>query len=120
MANGARFSCAELAELDRRIAEAADRAAARERAVFAHLLAAALAGERGAGRPAPPRWPGSTWRSPPPRWPSPAPGAARKSTEDAAFRVEAGRHPVVEAALAGEHAFVPNDAICRRTGGCCC
>ncbi len=35
MANGARFTTTELADLDRRIAEAAERAAARERLVFA-------------------------------------------------------------------------------------
>ena len=43
MANGARFTTPELAELDRRISEAGERAAARERAVFAHLVATALA-----------------------------------------------------------------------------
>ena len=37
MANGARFGNTELADLDRRISEAADRAAARERLVFATL-----------------------------------------------------------------------------------
>ncbi len=42
MANGARFSTPELSELDRRIAEAGERAQARERAVFAHLVRAAL------------------------------------------------------------------------------
>ena len=38
MANGARFTTPELSDLDRRIAEAGERAAARERAVFAHLV----------------------------------------------------------------------------------
>ena len=39
MANGARFTTPELSDLDRRISEAGERAAARERAVFAHLVA---------------------------------------------------------------------------------
>ncbi len=47
--------------------------------------------------------------NPPPGWPNPAPGAARVVTDDEAFQVKAGRHPVVEAALAGQAAFVPND-----------
>jgi DNA mismatch repair protein MutS len=108
-ANGARFSCTELAELDRRIAEASDRATARERAVFAHLVAAALhqaealagcaaalalldVAQSAAALAAP-----GTWCRP-------------EVTEDAGFTIEAGRHPVVEAALAGQGTFVPNDA----------
>ena len=107
MANGARFSCGELSELDRRIAEAAERAAARERAVFAHLLAAALGesealagcaaalarldlAQSAAALAAP-----GTWCRP-------------EVSDDTAFNVEAGRHPVVEAALSGQDAFVPN------------
>src|SRR4029079_6228323 len=43
MANGARFTNPELSDLDRRITEAGERAAARERAVFAHLVQRALA-----------------------------------------------------------------------------
>ncbi len=109
MANGARFACTELGELDRRIAEAAERAVVREKAVFAHLLAAALresdalAGcaaalarldlaQSAAALAAP-----GTWCRP-------------EVTDGTGFRVEAGRHPVVEAALAGQDAFVPNDA----------
>ena len=109
MANGARFSCTELSDLDRRIAEAAERAAAREKTVFAHLLAAALresdalagcaaalarldVAQSAAALAAP-----GTWCRP-------------EVTEDSSFRVEAGRHPVVEAALAGQCVFVPNDA----------
>ena len=44
MANGARFTTGELSDLDRRISEAGERAAARERAVFARLVRGALAG----------------------------------------------------------------------------
>ena len=43
MTNGARFTTPELAELDRRISEAAERAAAREALVFASLVRAVLA-----------------------------------------------------------------------------
>ncbi len=108
MANGARFSTPELAELDRRIAEAAERAAARERAVFAHLVrtvlehaeslaacADALALLDVAQSAATLARPG-TWCRP-------------IVTGDEAFQVKRGRHPVVEAALAGRAAFVPND-----------
>jgi DNA mismatch repair protein MutS len=100
MANGARFSSVELGELDRRITEAAERAGARERAVLARLVAdvlaegdaiaaaaAALAGldvAQSAARLAE----GGRWCRP-------------VVSADVAFRVEAGRHPVVEAALAG-------------------
>ena len=98
MANGARFSSAELGELDRRITEAAERAGARERAVLARLVAdvlaraeaiaaaaAALAGldvAQSAARLAE----GGRWCRP-------------VVSADVAFRIEAGRHPVVEAAL---------------------
>src|SRR6185503_19763605 len=43
MANGARFTTPELSDLDRRISEAAERAASRERTVFAQLVQDALA-----------------------------------------------------------------------------
>jgi DNA mismatch repair protein MutS len=107
MANGARFSTTELAELDRRIAEAGERAAARERAVFGHLAGTALDHAeslaacaealavldvvQSAARLAE----GGTWCRP-------------SVSGGDAFLVEAGRHPVVEAALAGQAAFVPN------------
>ena len=108
MANGARFSCPELSDLDRRISEAAERAAARERAIFAHLIvqalgqndalaacAAALASLDVAQSAAKLAEPG-TWCRP-------------ELMDGLEFHVEAGRHPVVEAALAGSAAFVPND-----------
>jgi len=108
MANGARFSTPELADLDRRIGEADERAAARERAVFAHLVRTAL--DRAetlascadslamldvAQSAASVAQPG-TWCRP-------------AVTEDTQFYVKGGRHPVVEAALGGQAAFVPND-----------
>jgi DNA mismatch repair protein MutS len=107
MANGARFTCPELSDLDRRISEATERAAARERSVFAALCARALPHSnelaacaaalatldvaQSAARLAE----GGRWCRP-------------IVTEDAAFSIEAGRHPVVEAALSGQAAFVPN------------
>lgn len=108
MANGARFTSSELADLDRRINEAAARAMARERDVFAALvaetqaLAEALAAcasalarldvlLAGAALAASGAWCRPVIRA------------------DGAFRITAGRHPVVEAALAGKARFVPND-----------
>jgi DNA mismatch repair protein MutS len=107
MANGARFTEGALSDLDQRIREAAEQAATRERVVFNHLVrevadrsdelaacadslafldvvqsAAALA-ESG-------------------RWVRPT----LTMTDD--FHIEAGRHPVVESALAAQTAFVPN------------
>ncbi len=113
MANGARFTTPELSDLDRRITEAADRATQRERAVFAHLVAqtlerseaiaacaAALARidvAQSAARLAEP----GTWVRP-------------HVTDGTEFKIVAGRHPVVEQALAAatsasRNAFVPND-----------
>jgi DNA mismatch repair protein MutS len=108
MANGARFTTPELSDLDRRITEAADRAWARERAIFAALVAETLeyadplarcadalarldVAQSAAALAAP-----GTWSRP-------------DLTEGADFAIAAGRHPVVEAAIAGQAAFVPND-----------
>jgi len=108
MANGARFTHPELAELDRRISEAAERATARELLVFGHLVETALAHTaalaacaeqlafldviQGAARLAE----GGSWCRP-------------LVGDFDAFNIRAGRHPVVEAALAGNAGFVPND-----------
>ncbi|MGE0415321.1 MAG: DNA mismatch repair protein MutS [Acetobacteraceae bacterium] len=108
MANGARFTLGELSDLDRRITEAGARAAERERAIFAHLTRAvlgqadmlaacadalaALDAAQAAARLAE----NGTWVRP-----------AVTDGED--FLVKGGRHPVVEAALSGQAAFVPND-----------
>ncbi|HTZ37524.1 MAG TPA: DNA mismatch repair protein MutS [Stellaceae bacterium] len=110
MAGAMRFTTAELAELDSRIASAADRALALELRLFEDLcgevaavrlpiaeaaaalaefdLAAALA-ERAAES----------------GWVRPVLG------EDTGFAVRGGRHPTVEAALAGSGAFVANDCV---------
>ncbi len=108
MANGARFTCPELSDLDRKISEAAERALARERAIFSHLVAAVLKHAEaiaacaaalarldvllGAATLAG----GGTWCRP-------------ELREDEALHIAAGRHPVVQAALAGSAVFVPND-----------
>ncbi|MDE2580402.1 MAG: DNA mismatch repair protein MutS [Rhodospirillales bacterium] len=109
MANAARFSTAELADLDRRIAEAAERSAARERTVFAHLVrlaldqAAAIAAAADAlalldvAQSAAALAQGGRWCRP-------------VLTAEADFIARGARHSVVEAALAGSAtAFVPND-----------
>jgi DNA mismatch repair protein MutS len=107
MANGARFTEPGLSDLDRRITEAGDRAAAREKAVFRHLTDAALAVSEAladradaiafldAAQSAAALAANGTWCRP-------------LVTGDDAFLVKAGRHPVVESALAGQAAFVPN------------
>ncbi|MEO8714813.1 MAG: DNA mismatch repair protein MutS, partial [Acetobacteraceae bacterium] len=108
MASSARFTTPDLADLDRRIAEAAERAAAREGLIFGHLAArmmaagdaiAAAAGalalldvaQSAASLAGPADW------------------CRPKVTQDEAFEITAGRHPVVERALAGQASFVPND-----------
>ena len=107
MTNAVRFSNAELAALDRRINEAAEAAAARERHVVQHLTAAILAVDQAllgaalrlarldvlqsCARLAE----GGRWCRP-------------LVDESDAFCVVAARHPVVEAALGAGAAFVPN------------
>ena len=108
MANGARFTHPELSDLDRRITEAADRAATREKLIFGTLLEAALteapalaaAAEalamldvlQSCARLAE----GGAWCRP-------------EIDETEAFCVTAGRHPVVEQALPNNASFVAND-----------
>jgi len=108
MANGARFGCAELADLDRRISEAADRAAARERLVFATLVQAVLAQSDAVSACADTLARLDALQScarlaEGGRWCRPV------VTDDDQFCIRAGRHPVVEDALQGTAAFVPND-----------
>ena len=108
MANGARFTHPKLSDLDRRITEAAERAQARERLVVTSLVNAVLAeadviaGAAGAlalldalqscARLAE----GGDWCRP-------------EVSDTEGFCVTGGRHPVVQAALPGGAAFVPND-----------
>lgn len=112
MANAHRFTCAALAELDRKLSAAGEQAARREAAVVRHLRALCLEAARpidaaaaalaeidihaGAAELAA----GGAWCRP-------------ELVERPEFRIRQGRHPVVEAALArqrGSSAFVPNDA----------
>jgi DNA mismatch repair protein MutS len=108
MANGARFTLPELSDLDQRIREAGERAAAREKTVFAHLVQQVLAKAdilaacadalafldvtQSAAKLAE----SGTWIRP-----------EITATDD--FLIKAGRHPVVENALSGQAAFVPNN-----------
>ncbi len=107
MANGARYTTPELSDLDRRIAEAAERAASRERSVFAALCAEAVAAASALAACAAALARLDVAQScaklaESGRWCRP------EVADDAAFDIEAGRHPVVEAALSGAAAFVPN------------
>ncbi len=107
MANGARFTTPELSELDQRIREAAEKASASERLVFNHLVSGILSHADklaacadalaflDAAPSAAKLAQNGTWVRP-----------TLTVTEE--FRIEAGRHPVVESALAGRTAFVPN------------
>jgi DNA mismatch repair protein MutS len=108
MANGARFTHPELSALDERIEAAASRATAREKLIFdwlvkdilAHAEALAACGQAlatldvlqsAAGLAATGRW------------------CCPELTEDEAYRITAGRHPVVEAALPPAARFIAND-----------
>jgi DNA mismatch repair protein MutS len=109
MANGARFATAALADLDRRISEAQDRAAARERAVFAHLVRRALSEAPAIAAAAEALAlldiaQAAASLTEAGRWCRPV------LTDGTEFLAHAARHPVVEAALSGTgSAFVPND-----------
>ncbi len=124
MSNTMRFTCAALAELDRKVAEAGDRARARERAVIRHLrglidgAASAIAATAQAMAALDVHAAAATLAA--------AGGWCRPElTERPDFALTAARHPVVEAALARTRGpgFVPNDCdlspgrrICLLTG----
>ncbi len=107
MVNGARFTEPSLSDLDQKIREAGEKAAAREKRVFTHLVervsaaadqlaacASALAFldvAQSAARLAE----GGAWIRP-------------HLSDTEAFNIRAGRHPVVESALTGQTVFVPN------------
>lgn len=107
MANGARFTHPELSELDRRITEAAARASARERLVFAWLVKQVLAVAEKLADCAEAVALADVLQS-----------AAQLAlsgrfccpelSDDGEFHIEAGRHPVVEAALPPGVGFIPN------------
>ncbi|HTI02941.1 MAG TPA: DNA mismatch repair protein MutS [Acidisoma sp.] len=108
LASGARFTSTELSELDRKIAAAAERAGARERVVFDGLVAEVMAARAAVSECAAALALLDVLQ-----------GAARLAetvgwcrpevAEDESFLIRAGRHPVVEAALAGRDPFMPND-----------
>ncbi|MDB5316577.1 MAG: mismatch repair protein MutS [Rhodospirillales bacterium] len=110
MANAMRFTCAALADLDRKLSEAGERAKQRERAIVQHLrrlcldagpviaAAADAMAECDVYAAAAEIAVAGGWCRP-------------ELTARAEFAVTAARHPVVEAALARARgpAFVPND-----------
>ncbi len=111
MANAMRFTCTALAELDRRVAEAGEQAAKRERIIAQHLRRACLAAAPAIAAAAAAMaeidvHAAAAELAADGRWCRPA------ITDRADFAVAAARHPVVEAALARARgpAFVPNDA----------
>ncbi len=108
MANAARFSNAELAELDRRIAEAAGRAAAREARIFATLAEEVLA-QAAALRQAAAALAALDVLQSCARLAETGTWCRPSVTADTAFAVTAARHPVVQAALPPGTAFQPND-----------
>ena len=124
MANAHRFTCTALATLDRRLAEAAEGAAARERRIVRHLRDLVMAAAPGIAAAAEALaeldlHAAAAEIAEEGGWCRPA------VTDRAEFAVTAGRHPVVQAALARARgpAFVPNDCdlsagrrICLLTG----
>jgi DNA mismatch repair protein MutS len=108
MANGARFTHPELSELDRKIGEAAARAEAREKLVFGWLVKRVLEAAEALGACAEALARLDALQSAAAlaagqRWCRPA------LSDDEAYCVTGGRHPVVEAALPAGVGFVPND-----------
>jgi DNA mismatch repair protein MutS len=109
MANATRFSTAELADLETRIGRAADSALALELAIFDQLVAEAMAVSAAvatAGR----SLAGLDVAAALAELAASANYVRPALTEEPAFTIAGGRHPVVEAALARQGAgFVPND-----------
>ena len=109
MAGAMRFSTADLAELEVKISSAADEALGREQAIFAELAGLVLAQEADIRRAAEALATidvaaGLAELAADADWTRPEVDASL------AFAIEAGRHPVVEAALRREgQAFVAND-----------
>ncbi len=115
LANGARFTHPELSALDRKIAEAAARAAARERVVFGWLVQRIMAMAEPLAACAEALalldvLQSAASLSANKRWYRP------ELFEDESFEIRAGRHPVVEAALPPGTGFVPNH--CDLSPGC--
>ncbi|MCI4663867.1 MAG: DNA mismatch repair protein MutS [Neomegalonema sp.] len=111
MANAVRFTTVELAELESKISRAADHAAELEKAAFDQLAAQALSTADAIAAAAAAIAELDVYAALAEL--ADDEGWVRPSIDDGrAFVIEAGRHPVVEAALkaAGDGPFVPNDA----------
>jgi DNA mismatch repair protein MutS len=107
LANGARFTHPELSTLDQRISEAAARAAAREKIVFSWLVKQVLSFAEPLAACADALalldvLQSAATLAATNRWTRPV------LSDDEAFSITAGRHPVVEAALPPGTSFVPN------------
>ncbi|WP_298264356.1 DNA mismatch repair protein MutS [Acidocella sp.] len=108
MANGARFTHPELSALDQRISEAAARAAMREKLVFSWLVKQVMASDQALAACAEALALADVLQS-----------AANLAlggrfccpelSDETDFCVQAGRHPVVEAALPPGTGFIPNE-----------
>jgi DNA mismatch repair protein MutS len=108
LASGAKFSHPELAVLDQKIAEAAARAAARERVVFGWLVKQILAVADALAACAEALalldvLQSAAHLSETGSWSRP------DLSDDEALEISAGRHPVVQAALPPGGGFIPND-----------
>jgi DNA mismatch repair protein MutS len=114
MANQVRFTTVELAELDAKIAQAADRALAMEIETFEAFRARA-AGAAAEVLSAAEALAGLDVAAALAEWAAEAEGVRPEVDDSLVFEAEAGRHPVVEAAVkrAGEP-YTPND--CRLDG----
>jgi DNA mismatch repair protein MutS len=110
MAGAMRFTTAELAELESRISTAADRALALELRLFDDLVGDVMArrfevAEAAAALASLDLAAALAERAVESHWVRP------ELTDGAEFEIKGGRHPTVEAALAGTSAFVANDCV---------
>lgn len=114
MASAHRFTCAALAALDRRLSEAGEQAAKRERLVIAHLRRIILADSEAIAAAAR-EMAGLDVLAASAELATEGAWCRPELTTRPDFAIEAGRHPVVEAALrrargsSSQGAFVPND-----------
>ena len=110
MAGAMRFTTTELAELESKISSAADRALALELRLFDDLVADVMArrleiAEAAAALASLDLAASLAERAIESRWVRP------ELTDGVEFAIHGGRHPTVEAALAGSGAFVANDCV---------
>ncbi len=110
MAGAMRFTTTELAELESKISSAADRALALELRLFGDLVGDVMArrleiAEAAAALASLDLAAALAERAIESRWVRP------ELTDGVEFAIHGGRHPTVEAALAGSGAFVANDCV---------